>query len=423
SIKYKMNVLPLLLVLLLALGHMPTPSMQYGESDQFGNPTWNEREGHVILNAIRMDLAPREFVNKYFPKFMSDGFLDAVRFPAVDPVYMSNVNSLAARAHSIDMADNNCLRMDDCNGTSWAERIQKLITPDCMGGIFSEVIAGGISSGIQVNMLLLCERFSPPCEPDASPFGQIQDRANMLSANFHAVGVGYSYSPKSDFRHYWTQDFTGAVCAPQMSPIYGGSHTFAQPNLIYMANWKGDGQVAASIHIQQPGVTNVMMSYSLMRDLGEDALGTYSFNAGTSFTECQLYVFTFVDSHGNTYRYPDTGSLATVVSQDSKCQSWSSTDILAPHAATPASTVASMEPSPSFNTPSELAQDDDDKKKDKEDKAKKDKENKDKKDKEDKAKKDKEDKGKKDKEDKKDKDPNSSSTTCMLSLNTSHSFI
>lgn len=101
---------------------------------------------------------------------------------------------VAAEAHSLDLATNNCFSHDSCNGTNWATRIKGYYTPNTFLG---EIIAAG--------------------QPDAASVVQAWmnsdgHRANILGANFTVAGVGLVNGlVGSQYRTYWTVDFGGAT--------------------------------------------------------------------------------------------------------------------------------------------------------------------------------------------------------------------
>ncbi|GAM24480.1 hypothetical protein SAMD00019534_076550 [Acytostelium subglobosum LB1] len=321
-------------------------STQYGEPDSDGNPGWRERESHVIVNAIRS--APIKYVTTYYTSYASDFFMSPAMFPAVPPLYLTTTDSHPALLHAQDMAFNNCFNHSDCgNNTSFEQRIKKYVTTDCLGQSYGENIAAGLDNGRGVSWYLLCENDTIPCAADSNTLNT-GHRRNIMSPTFKSMGIGYAYSAQADYSYYWTQDFTAATCPSQTNPIYGGSHSFVDSNLVYYANWWKTAPATSKIYIKAGN--NAVVSHDLTLHLGNSTLGTFIYNSTTQYTECQLYAFVFTVGDA-TYRYPDTGSLATLTSTASKCAAWSSTNII-PSPSTSTSTTSSNPATTSTSTTS-----------------------------------------------------------------------
>jgi uncharacterized protein YkwD len=109
----------------------------------------------------------------------------------LQPLAVSYTLTKAAQWKSNDLAANNYLAHDDLSRT-WVQRIR-----DCGYGYntwLGENIAAG-NSGAQAT------------------FDQWRNsaghNANMLGANYTAIGIGRAYSATSTYRWYWTTDFGG----------------------------------------------------------------------------------------------------------------------------------------------------------------------------------------------------------------------
>jgi len=102
----------------------------------------------------------------------------------------------AARAHSLDMATNDCFSHDSCNGTDWADRI------------YSYYDGSGIGENIAAG-------FTTPEAVVTAWMNSAGHRANILDADWLGIGVGYVYVAGSDYGHYWTQDFGTLAPVPE----------------------------------------------------------------------------------------------------------------------------------------------------------------------------------------------------------------
>ena len=105
---------------------------------------------------------------------------------------LSNSLSNAARGHSADMAIRNYFSHTGSDGSSPWDRIRA--AGYSYNTYLGENIAAGYP-GAQANFDAW--RNSPP------------HNANMLSANFRAIGIGRYYVPGSTYGWYWTTDFGG----------------------------------------------------------------------------------------------------------------------------------------------------------------------------------------------------------------------
>ena len=106
----------------------------------------------------------------------------------------------AAQAHSEDMASNNYFGHNSSDGRSpWDRFAAADYSPLYYGG---ENVAAGQRT---------------PTEVVAAWMNSEGHRANLLSPNYHHIGVGYAYNPSSAYGHYWTQDL-GSHNATPLSP-------------------------------------------------------------------------------------------------------------------------------------------------------------------------------------------------------------
>lgn len=286
-----------LLCVILLLCHHPLSSYGYGEPDASGHPSYQERANHVFLNAVR--ISPSQYKTVYMAGYSPSpaSILTASEYPPVPPVYMEPKLVASAYSHSNDMAVHNCFKHDSCDGTPTFTRIQSFYT--CNGNM-GENIAAGYSDPLATSNQWLCDETGGACAADGS--GADGHRDNMMSPTYKAVGVGYDYSASSTYKHYWTQDFGGAPCAPvPTNPIYGGSHRISGSNIKFIAVYYTNPSVAPS----SASVVIAGTSYALSVDIGTGGQATYALTQAKG-SACRPYYFTI-----GTSRYPDTGCLVT----------------------------------------------------------------------------------------------------------------
>lgn len=107
-----------------------------------------------------------------------------------------------------------------------------------------------------------------------------------MNSAYKAVGVGYATASGAQYSGYWyvvvswrvasvvtfvirTQDFGGATCPAQTTPIYGGSHIFQNSGKTkFLANYYGTAPTSSSIVIDG---TTVAMTL----DIGSAGQGNF----------------------------------------------------------------------------------------------------------------------------------------------------
>jgi len=270
-------------------------------------PSWHERSVIVATNACRM--APIEFRDTYVGDY---DILLPENYPPVHPLYWNVDLNRAARAHAKDMANNCGLSHNSCDGTtSPSARIRPYY--DNYGG---ENIATGrtapLSTVVQWLMDIDTSRTIPAPDNQSSskkwPSGD-GHRKNIMRSRFKEIGVGYAYGSKKWY-HFWVQDFGTGTSSFVSHPIAAGSHFFFSKNgnsvISFMANYVDpDGNAPQSAHVVIDGT-----SHPLTLHLGNEEMGTYNVEMPKS-SGCKEYYFSFVDSEGKTWRYPEKGSLVT----------------------------------------------------------------------------------------------------------------
>ena len=115
------------------------------------------------------------------------------RFGAAGPLEMNDFARLAARLHSTDMGERNYFEHDNLDGLTPFNRMENA----GYNGRYpwGENIAGG----------------SPTAEDAMAGLMESDGHcANIMNPEFNVVGIGYAYVERSEFRHYWTQNFGGS---------------------------------------------------------------------------------------------------------------------------------------------------------------------------------------------------------------------
>lgn len=116
------------------------------------------------------------------------------QFPATTPLEMNEAIRTAARLHSQDMAENNYFDHDSRDGRTFDQRMSDA----GYSGSFpwgENIAAGSTTAASAVTNLL------------SSTEGHCD---NIMSSQYHVIGIGYAYSADSTYGHYWTQDFGGS---------------------------------------------------------------------------------------------------------------------------------------------------------------------------------------------------------------------
>ena len=105
---------------------------------------------------------------------------------------MSQTLSAAAYHHSADMAVNNYFSHTLFNGTTWDANIRD------HGYTFGTALAENIAAGNSTASATIMQWKN-----------SAGHNANMLSANYTAIGIGRAYSSASTYGYYWTTTFGG----------------------------------------------------------------------------------------------------------------------------------------------------------------------------------------------------------------------
>ena len=112
------------------------------------------------------------------------------------PLKLNPQLTQSAQGHSQDMADHNFMGHNGSNGSSPFDRMHQAGYQFSTAG---ENVAAGSATPEAVMDAWMNEA------PDAS--GHRGHRDNMLSSNYHDIGVGYAFRQATQYGHYWTQDF------------------------------------------------------------------------------------------------------------------------------------------------------------------------------------------------------------------------
>ena len=183
----------------LAAGLLLAPAAIAGNGDPVGTyPNYFERATLALTNACRQ--GPQTYQITYLPAYPT--ILQPRNYPAQPPLYWSYLLNESSRAHSTDMATNNCFQHNSCDGTLWNVRIQSYYSES---GFIGENIAAGYSTPLDVMNAWVADGGA------ADLSGAAGHRSNIMSANYHEMGNGYAYSGASTYGHYWTQDFGGGA--------------------------------------------------------------------------------------------------------------------------------------------------------------------------------------------------------------------
>ncbi|GAM20499.1 hypothetical protein SAMD00019534_036740 [Acytostelium subglobosum LB1] len=340
------KVLFIIVISLLVICCLSPVANSYGEEDQStpGHPLWNEREAHVLTNALRIN--PLQYAKVFYESVMGapigPNVLTPAKYPPVHPIYFEFDLMHASLAHDNDMITNLTCKVShsDCNGTSMGDRLKKFISPTC-NSFLGENMAMGMSGGLSANNLLICEKGAPPCLTDDLPFDKIGHRDNLMSLQYRAMGIGLMPGQaKSQYSYYWTMDFSSCRAnIPTGFPVHGGSHTFINSSVVYITNYYdvyGSSNVTeALIHFSNGQTYQMSLEYNSAAKFGQ--LWTYR---PATVTECLGYSFEFKTTNG-TYIYPTTGQLQTLTKLSSPCKAWTSNTLPTSSTSAPSTTTSS----------------------------------------------------------------------------------
>lgn len=248
----------------------------------------------ALSNAMRM--APSDWKARWAAGELGSSLGSA--YPAVPPLRWNEGLGLSSRSHSVDMGTNGCFQHASCNGTSWSARIEADYD---LSSSIGENIAAGYSDPDSALFAWACDGSSGACAPDGNGDGH---RANLMSAGWQALGVGYFALATSPYDWYWTQDF-GAKADGPTPPLVDGSHDLVAGSTVrFFANYY-DAAPPQSVDVNLDGTV-----LPLALALGAEGRGTYALEAASG-TSCRSYFFVAVDAGGATWRYPASGTLHT----------------------------------------------------------------------------------------------------------------
>jgi hypothetical protein len=271
----------------------------YGDKTN-GLPNWQERAILVLTNACRM--SPVQYRDAYVGAYT---ILLPENYPAVPPLYWNLALNTSARFHAIQMADTCGMTHNSCNGESFSTRVQKFYKNKSY--TIGEDIASGYATPQATMKQWLMDATNNVPAVDLSMCGTARcdgHRANIMSRGYREMGTGYD-SGAIQYKYFWCQDFGGGK--PEFNnPIVSGVHVFLDAGkTTFMANFFdsiGKPQ-EASVYIDNQKTAMTLL-------MGADSAGTYSV-ALTKGSACRYYYFSFTDSKGKVWRYPETGYLVT----------------------------------------------------------------------------------------------------------------
>ena len=111
------------------------------------------------------------------------------KFPPAPPLTMHPLLQASARKHSKDMATNNFFSHTNLSGQSSFDRMK---AEGYKGTTMGENIAAGNATAVKT------------LDQWMASDGHC---ANIMSAKYTQLGVGYFYGATSKYKHYWTQNF------------------------------------------------------------------------------------------------------------------------------------------------------------------------------------------------------------------------
>lgn len=252
----------------------------YGDMDEDGYPSWEERAVHFWTNAARVD--PEAFKNDYPCQWGT--FLSDEQEPKA-PLYYSRTLNEAARYHSQDMLDENWFDHDSSpggdhpfSGRDFGSRVSYWYSDSYTVG---ENIAAGYGAGFDVVMRgWMCSG---------------GHRANIMSDWYVELGTGFVGS-------YATQDFGGGA-ADTAGNLAMGLHEPKNPNV-------GD-PVEVYVDYVGPGPDEMIVflngvPWSLDLEYGIEEQGVFATTADLD-EGCVEYWFKAIDSDGE-HHFPELGS-------------------------------------------------------------------------------------------------------------------
>ncbi len=267
-----------------------------------GFPSIKERRMLVLVNACRC--APRQYRDACLVPYNpgAGDILTQQYYPSVPQVYWHIDLNRAARAHSIDMADNIGLSHNSSDGTSAGDRIRTYY--ENAGGWGENVASGNEDAASTMRQWLLDITDYGTQRPAADNSGSDGHRKNIMNASYGEMGAGYAYGSKQ-YRHFWTLDCARAG-TQYTTPITGGCHFLRNDSILFMAGFMdtlSDGPDSSLVYIQG-------QKYEMHCKFGSRANGVYVRRLPAA-SMCREYFFSFADSQSGHTRYPAHGNLKT----------------------------------------------------------------------------------------------------------------
>jgi hypothetical protein len=268
----------------------------YGDVDESGFPSANERDLHLWTNAARVD--PGAFEGEYDlePEPCTlDDFEPDERIPKA-PIYFSRPLNEAARFHSDDMQENDWFAHESSDGTSFSDRVARWYSETTWVG---ENIAFGYVDGFDAVM------HGWMCSPG--------HRANIMDGDWTELGTGTNFNGPNQWSRYYTQDFGGgtrdsssAIAMGVHSPLSAGAGTATT----FLADYQGPGPDSFRVVVNG-------LSYDLALTYGVETQGVWNTTLNLPDDRaCHEYYFQAEDSE-RTSIFPETGSYQTGTDCDS----------------------------------------------------------------------------------------------------------
>jgi uncharacterized protein YkwD len=114
-------------------------------------------------------------------------------FDGAEPLEMDDLIQLAARLHSLDMATENYFEHDSLDGREFSDRMAA--TGYRGEWPWAENIQAGSDTAEDASQRL---------------YDSAGHCRNLMNPEYQVIGIGYAYDSRSDYGHYWTQDFGGS---------------------------------------------------------------------------------------------------------------------------------------------------------------------------------------------------------------------
>lgn len=315
-----------------------------------GFPNWEERVLHQWINRARVEPAT-ELAG--CGSNCSTAEMQPSCYTSIAPLMWDYELAVAARFHGESMAKQSFFG----HNTPCALRsdIRDLYPATCDGSTACSCAgSGGTSPSTRVNLFggsyqgeIIAAGYSNPV---SAFYGWLHESASSAPCGFTTANghrwlilkatnsMGAGYATGGSWGRYYTTDFGRGGAVTQ---IPSGAHYPRQASTIeFWANWYDDeGPSAASVVI---GTT----SHSMRLERGSATSGAWTTSVNGLGSGCHRYHFEFVDSGGQTVRYPSSGTFG--IGPVATCADW--VDAVIPPPTLAAEAVSTIEVQVSWTT-------------------------------------------------------------------------